>query len=120
MHTTGKDGAEGDPQEHHGAPQSALHGTKDGAKARNVQQLDEKQLPLGHHNVVNAVVNAHSRRFTVVRAEGIVHDLAIDEVSAHQDRKTEQETNHTRNLLFAPAGRGPILPHTRGSFLASW
>ena len=30
----GKDGAEGDPQEHHGAPQSALHGTKDGAKAR--------------------------------------------------------------------------------------
>ena len=120
MHTTGKDGAESDPQEHHGAPQSTLHGTKDGAKARNVQQLDEEQLPLGHHDIVHAVVDAHSRRFTVVRAEGIVHDLAIDEVSAHQDRKTEQKTNHTRNLLFAPAGRGPILPHTRGSFLASW
>ena len=46
------------------------------------------------------------------KVRGILHP--------HQDRKTEQETNHTRNLLFAPAGRGPILPHTRGSFLASW
>ena len=87
MHTTGKDGAEGDPQEHHGAPQSALHGTKDGAKARNVQQLDEEQLPLGHHDVVNAIVDADSRRFAVIRPKRVVNDLAVDKVAADQDRQ---------------------------------
>ena len=47
MHTTCKDGAEGDPQEHHGTPQSTLQCAEDGAEARDVQQLDQKQLPLG-------------------------------------------------------------------------
>ena len=46
----------------------------------DVQQLNEEQLPLGHHNVVHTVIDAHSRRFTVVRAEGVVHDLTIDKV----------------------------------------
>ena len=73
----------------HHYPQSALHGTEDGAKARNVQQLDEEQLPLGHHNVVNAVVDAHSRSFAVVRSERVVNDLAIDKVADDQERQTE-------------------------------
>ena len=89
MYAAGKDGAEGDPQEHHGTPQSTLQSTKDGAQTCNVQQLDEEQLPLGHHNVVNAVVDAHSRSFTVVRAKGVVNDLAIDKVADDQERQTE-------------------------------
>ena len=89
MHTTCKDGAEGDPQEHHGTPQSTLQCTKDGAQTCNVQQLDEEQLPLGHHNVVNAVVDAHSRSFAVVRSERVVNDLAIDKVADDQERQTE-------------------------------
>ena len=89
MHAAGKDGAEGDPQEHHGAPQSTLQCTKDGSQTCNVQQLDEEQLPLGHHNVVNAIVNAHSRSFAVVRSERIVNDLAIDKVADDQERQTE-------------------------------
>ncbi len=32
MHATCKDGAEGDPQEHHGAPQSTLQCTEDGTQ----------------------------------------------------------------------------------------
>ena len=84
-----KDGAEGDPQEHHRAPQCALHRTEDRAKARDVQQLDEEQLPLGHHDVVHAVVDADRRRLPVIRPERVVHDLAVDEVAADQDRKTE-------------------------------
>ena len=89
VHAACKDGAEGDPQEHHRPPQCALHGTKDGAKAGDVQQLNEEQLPLGHHNVVHTVIDAHSRRFAVVRAEGVVHNLTIDKVAHDQDRQTE-------------------------------
>ena len=89
MHTACKDGAEGDPQEHHGAPQSTLQCTEDGTQTCNVQQLDQEQLPLGHHDIVNTVVDAHSRRFAVVRAKGVVHDLTVDKVAHDQDRKTE-------------------------------
>ena len=89
MYAAGKDGAEGDPQEHHGTPQSTLQCTKDGAQTCNVQQLDEEQLPLGHHNVVNAIVDAHSRSFTVVRSERVVHDLTIDKVAYDQKRQTQ-------------------------------
>ena len=89
MHTACKDGAEGDPQKDHRPPQSALHGTEDGAQTRNVQQLDQEQLPLRHHDIVNTVVDAHSGRFAVVRAKGVVHDLTVDNVAHDQDRKTE-------------------------------
>ncbi len=84
-----KDGAEGDPQEHHRAPQSTLQRTEDWAKARDVQQLDEEQLPLGHHDVVHAVVDPDGGRLPVIRPKRVVHDLAVDEVAADQDRKTE-------------------------------
>ena len=89
MYAAGKDGAEGDPQEHHGTPQSTLQCTKDGAQTCNVQQLDEEQLPLGHHNVVNAIVDAHSRSFAVVRSERVVHDLTIDKVADDKERQTQ-------------------------------
>ena len=42
-----------------------------------------------HHNVVNAVVDAHSRSFAVVRSERVVNDLAIDKVADDQERQTE-------------------------------
>ena len=89
MDATCKDGAEGDPQEDHRPPQSTLHCAEDGAEARNVQQLDEEQLPLGHHNVVNAIVDAHSRSFAVVRSERVVHDLTIDKVADDKERQTQ-------------------------------
>ena len=57
-----------------------------GAEARDVQQLDQKQLPLGHHDVVNTVVDADSGSFTVIGSERVVNDLAVDEVTADQDR----------------------------------
>ena len=87
--TTCKDGTKGDPQEDHRAPQSALQGTEDRAQASDVQQLDEEQLPLRHHDVVNAIVDADSRSFTVVRSERVVNDLAINKIANDQDRQTE-------------------------------
>ena len=84
--STGENGTEGDPQEHNRAPQRTLQCAEDGAEARDVQQLDQKQLPLGHHDIVNTVVDADSGSFTVIGSERVVNDLAIDEVTADQDR----------------------------------
>ena len=83
MDAAGEDGAEGDPQEHHRPPQRALHGAEDGAQARNVQQLDQEQLPLGHHNVVNTVVDADGGRFPVIRPKGVVDYFAVSQVANH-------------------------------------
>ena len=94
-----EDGAEGDPQEHDGAPQSTLQSAEDGTEARNVQQLDHEQLPLGQDHIVHAVVDLYGRRFTVVGAEGVLHDLAVQEVAADQQSKTDQKTNHIVSSL---------------------
>ncbi|CCY05958.1 unknown [Eggerthella sp. CAG:1427] len=94
-----EDGAEGDPQEHDGAPQSTLQSAEDGTEARNVQQLDHEQLPLGQDYIVHAVVDLYGRRFTVVGAEGVLHDLAVQEVAADQQSKTDQKTNHIVSSL---------------------
>ena len=85
MNAAGKDGTEGDPKEHDGSPQSALHGTEDRSQTSDVQQLYQEQLPLRHHDVVNAVVDTHSRRFAVIRAEGVVDDFTVSKVADHQN-----------------------------------
>ena len=100
MDCTGKDGTEGDPQENHGAPQSAAQSAKDRAETGNVQKLDHKQLPLRQDHVVHTVVDLHSRRFTVIGAEGLFDDLAVNEVAADQQRETDQEAKHFLLLLF--------------------
>ncbi len=79
----GKNGAECDPQEYDRAPEGALQGTEDRAKAGDVQQLDQKQLPLGHHNVVNAIVNTNCRRFTIIRAKGFVYNFTNSIIFIH-------------------------------------
>ena len=99
MNGTGEDGAEGDPQEDDGAPESALQGTEDGAEAGNVQKLDHEQLPLGQNDVVHAVVDLDGRGLPVIGAKGILHDLAVDEVPADQQRKTDQKAKHYSLLL---------------------
>ena len=73
--------AECDPQEYDGSPQSTLHGTKDRAKAGDVQQLNQEQLPLRHNNVVNAIVDRNGRCLTIIGAEGAVNEFAVGEVS---------------------------------------
>ena len=87
----GKDGAEGDPQENHGTPQGALQRAEDRAEARDVQKLYQKQLPLRHDHVVHAVIDPDSGGLPVIRAEGFVHQLAIGEVTHHQQSQTKQE-----------------------------
>ena len=99
MHRAGKDGAEGDPQEDDGAPEGTLQGAEDGAETGDVQKLDHKELPLGQDHVVHAVVDLDGRGLPVIGAEGILHDLAVDEVPADQQRKTDQKAKHYSLLL---------------------
>ena len=99
MDAAGKDGAEGDPQEHDGPPQGTAQCAEDGAEARDVKQLDHEQLPLGQDHVVHAVVDAHGGGFTVVRAEGVFYDFAVEEVTRDQDCQAEQKANHLDSSL---------------------
>ena len=98
MDRTGEDGAEGDPQENDGAPQSALKRAEDRAKAGNVQKLDHKELPLRQDNIVHTVVDLDGRGLTVIGAEGVLNDLAVDEVAADQQCQTQEKANH----LYSP------------------
>ena len=94
VNRTGKNRTEGDPQEHDGTPQSTLQGTEDGAEARDVQKLDHKQLPLRQNHIVHAIVDLDSRRFTVVRAEGLFDDATVNEVAADQQCEADQKAKH--------------------------
>ena len=94
VNTAGEDGAERNPQKHDGPPQSALKGTKDGAKAGNVQQLNHKQLPLGKNHVVHAVIDFDSGGLAVIGPESPLHQRAVDEVAADQNCQTDEKTDH--------------------------
>ena len=86
VYAAGKDGAEGDPQKYDRAPERALKCTKDRAEAGNVQQLNQKELPLRHNDVVHAVIDAYRRSLAVIRAEGFVYDLTISKIAGDQQQ----------------------------------
>ena len=94
MDAASEDGAEGDPQEHDGAPQSTLQSAEDRTEARNVQQLDHEQLPLGQNHVVHAVIDLDSRSLTVIGPEGPIHQGAIGEIAADQQCQANEKANH--------------------------
>ena len=97
MDSAGKHGAEGDPQIDHRAPHGAADGTEDGAKTGNVQKLNHEQLPLRQHDIVDTVVDGDSRGLPVVRAEDTVHELAIEQVAADQNRQAQEKAEHTNS-----------------------
>ena len=99
MHGAGKDGAKADPQKDHGTPEGALQGTEDGAKACDIQQLNQEELPLGKHHVVNAIVDGDSRSFTVVGSEDVFHQFAIGEITDDQKGQAQKETDHKKRNL---------------------
>ena len=79
----------GDPQVPHRTPEHpAVHPRWEGPDLQCSAAGREQQLPLGHHNVVNAVVDAHSRFPLIVRSElDVVNDLAIDKVADDQSAR---------------------------------
>ena len=100
VHTAGENRTEGNPQEHDRSPQSTLHCAEDRAESGDVQKLNHKQLPLRQDDIVHAVVDLDGGRFTVIRAEGVFHDLAVNEIAADQQCQTNQKANHFCTLLL--------------------
>ena len=94
MHSAGEDGTEGDPQEHNRSPHGTGQGAEDGAEAGNVQKLNHKQLPLGHDDVVNAVVDGDCGGLAVVGREGLVYKLAVEQVSTYKYSQAQEKANH--------------------------
>ena len=94
MNTAGKYRAERDPQVHDRSPLRAGQRAEDRSETRDVQELYQKQLPLRHDNIIDAVIDGDGRRLAVVRAEGPVHQLAVRKISDDQDGKAQQKTNH--------------------------
>ena len=100
VNAAGENGAEGNPQKHAGPPQRTGQRAENGTQARDVQQLDQKQLPLGHDDVVDSVVDADGGSLPVVRPKGVVDHFAVDKVAANQQGQTDEETNHMFSSLF--------------------
>ena len=94
VYAAGEDGAEGDPQKNDGSPQSASQSTEDGTQTGNVQKLNQKQLPLGHDDVIDAVVDADSGSLPVVWGKRVVNDFAVCKVTDNQNRQTDEKTDH--------------------------
>ena len=88
MYTAGKDGTKGDPQEYHRPPQRTLKRAEDWAKACNIQQLHQEELPLRHDNIIDPIIYPHCRGLAVVRTEGVVYDLTIGQIPGDQQQQT--------------------------------
>ena len=83
MHSTCENSTESDPEEYDRSPQSTLQSTKDRAKARDVEELYQEQLPCRKYNIVNTIVNRDRRGLPVIRCEDTVNYLTVGEVAGN-------------------------------------
>ena len=100
MHGAADDVADGDGDESDGPEQDALDGSKDGAGARDIQQVDEAVLPAPHGDVVHAVLLGIGGGLPVVGAEDLFAELAVDGGSAEKDHEADDKGCHVHTLLF--------------------
>lgn len=97
-HHTGKivvdgsaqDTAEGDPEHGDRTVQGAQDGSVHRAEPRNVQKLDQENLPRGQHHEVDPVGRGHGRRQSFVAgAEDPLHQLSVCEIPGDEQGKAE-------------------------------
>ena len=88
MHGAADDVADGDGNKRDGPEQDALDGPEDGAGACDVQQVDQHVLPLGHGDVVHAVLLGISGGLPVVGAEDLFAEPSIQGGTAEEDHET--------------------------------
>ena len=84
MNTTCQDGSKSDPEKYGGAPLSSGKSSVNWSKSCNVQELDQEQLPPGHRNEINAVIDPDCRSFSVIRPKYPVNNSTIDEITCNQ------------------------------------
>ena len=100
MHGAADDVADGDGNKRDGPEQDALDGPEDGAGACDVQQVDQHVLPLGHGDVVHAVLLGISGGLPLVGAKDLFTELAVQGGTTEQDHKADDESCHSHTLLF--------------------
>ena len=95
MDSAHEDAAEDNPQVGGGAEEDAHDGTEDGARAGDVQELDEINAPCGHRDVIDAVFQAVggclARSFD---AEGALHEGTVEEKAQDEGDDGDDESNH--------------------------
>ena len=94
VHRAGKDASQHNPQVAGRAKPHAHDGTKDGSRARNVQELDHEHLPGGQYHIIHAVGHPHGRCLAVVGAHHALHYRAVNQVAQHQGHKANHKTYH--------------------------
>ena len=94
VNCSGKDASKDNPQVGCRSELSTHDGTKDGARSRNVQELNHKHLPVGKNDVVQAVSLSHSRSNTVVRAKHVGHKSTIKQITQNKSNEAQRKCNH--------------------------
>ena len=100
MNTAGKDSSEGNPEEYDRSPQRTLHGAEDRAKAGDVEELNQKELPLGKYNKVDAVIDGDSRCLAVIGCKSVVDHFGVGQITKHDEAETDNKTDHNISLPF--------------------
>ena len=89
VNAAAQDGTKDDPQVDAGAPAGTGQSTKDGAQTRDIQQLDQEQTPGFHGGVVHTVGVGYRRGLTVVNAEDLLDELAVQREAHQEDRQRD-------------------------------
>ena len=86
MDGSAQNGAKHNPQKHHRAKNRSQQGSENGAGACDVKELNEKNPPGFHGNVVHPVGMGRSRRGPSVGTEDPFGQLAVEQVSSGQQK----------------------------------
>ena len=87
----------------------ALNGSKNGAGARDVQQVDQAVFPAPHGDIVHTVLLGIGGRLPVIGAEDLFAELAIDGGAYEQDHQADEKGCHRKHTLLYARFPGQIL-----------
>ena len=91
MYAAAQDGAEYDPQVDRGPPAGAGQGAVDGPQTGDVQQLDQKDAPGLHGDVVHTIRVGNGGRRAVIHPKDLLDDLAVCEETHQQKDQTRKK-----------------------------
>ena len=95
VHRARENAAEHHPEQGRGAVHRAQNGPEHRPQARDVQQLDEKNLVRGQGHAIHAVRPAlHRSRPRTVNAENLFHKNAVHRVTQHQQAQRRKKADH--------------------------
>ena len=106
MDCAGEDRAEDDPQVHRWPPDGAGERAEDGAKARDVQKLDQERAPDGERDVVHAV------RMDLAGRPAIIRDNAKIKIekSKYEAIKDIVSQDDKDNKVYEQTGKAAMKP----------